>query len=124
MAADTPGVRRGEDLFGRNVRVAGNAIFCGRSAALPFVSVGKANRQIGTPSAKMKRTKSLPVQPFGSLAKPGVVIFPCCDSTVLVDPRCCKYGIGELSHGDILAVVGKDLLRPGCAGIGDDVPVN
>src|ERR1700733_6153459 len=105
MAADTPGVRRGKNLLGRNVRVAGNAIFCGRSAALPFMPVGKANRQIGTRSAIMKRAKSLPVQPFSSLAKPGIVIFPCCDRAVLVDPRCRKYGIGELGHGDILAVV-------------------
>src|ERR1700733_12704704 len=115
MAADTPGVRRGEDLFGRNVRVAGNTIFRSRGAALPFMPVGKANREIGVRTGIMKRAKSLPVEPLGSLAKPGVVIFPCFDGAVLVDSRCCKNGIGEFGHSHILAVVGKNLLSPGRA---------
>src|ERR1700722_14327491 len=76
MAADTPGVRHGENLFCRNVRVAGNAIFCGRGSALPFVTIGKADREIGTRADIMKRAKLLPVQPFGSLAKPGICDFP------------------------------------------------
>ena len=42
-----PRMRRGEDFLGRDIGVAGDAVLGGRGAALPFMAIGKTDRQIG-----------------------------------------------------------------------------
>ena len=46
MAVDPARMGRGEDLFGRNVRIAGDAVLRRRRAALPVVAVSEADGEI------------------------------------------------------------------------------
>ena len=123
MAADAPAMRRGEDFLGRDVGVAGDAVLGGRGAAFPFVAVGKTDRQVGAGPGIFQRMEALAVQPFGALAQHGVVLFPGRDRAVLIDARGRKDRVRQFCHRDVLGNVGKYLLRPGRARIGDDVPV-
>ena len=58
MAVDAPCMRRGEDLLGRDVRIAGDAVLGRRGAALPFVAVGKPDRQVGARPGIVQRRES------------------------------------------------------------------
>ena len=46
MAADAPAMRRGEDFLGRNIGVAGDPVLRRRSAALPFMAIGKPDERL------------------------------------------------------------------------------
>ena len=96
MPVDPPGVRRGEDLLGRNVGIAGDAVVGGGGAAFPFVAIGKPDRQVGAGSRIVQRAEALSVQPFGAVAQRGVVLFPRGDGVVIVDARGGEDGVGEL----------------------------
>ena len=123
MAADAPAMRRGEDFLGRNVGVAGDAVPGGRGAAFPFVAVGKTDGQVGAGAGIFQRVKTLAVQPVGPLAQHGVVLLPCRHRAILIDARRRKDRIRQFCYRDVLRNIGKNLLRPGRARIGDDVPV-
>ena len=124
MAARLAGMRRGEDFLGRDVGVAGDAVLRGRGAALPFMAVGEADREVGAGPGIMQRVKALAVQPVGALAQRRVVLLPGRDGVVLIDARGGEDRVRKFCHRDVLGVVGKHLLRPGRARIGDDVPVD
>ena len=87
------------------------------------MAVGKPDRQVGAGPGIMQRVKALAVQPFGALAQHGVVLLPVRDGAVMIDARGGEDRVRKLRHRDVLGVVGKHLLRPGRARIGDDVPV-
>src|SRR5580700_187956 len=67
---------RGEDFLRRDICVAGDSVLRGGAAALPFMSVGKADRKVSTGSGKMQRAEPLAVQPLPSAAQHLIVLFP------------------------------------------------
>ena len=117
-------MRRGEDLFGRNIRVADDAVFGGGGAADPFMAVGKPDHQIRAGRGIMQRAEALGVQPIGPIAQRRIVLQPRRDRIISIDPRSRKDRIREFCHRDVVFVAGEDLLGPGQARIGDDVPVD
>ena len=117
-------MRRGEYFLGRDIRVAGDPVLGRGGAALPFVTVGEPDLQVGAGAGIMQRTESLSVQPFGPAAQRGVVLVPRRDGLIIIDPGGSEDRVRKLCHRDILFVVRKNLLRPGQARIGDDVPVD
>ena len=123
MPADAPAMRRGEDFLGRDVGVAGDAVPGGRGAAFPLVAVGEPDCQVRARAGIFQRVEALAVQPLGSLTQHGVVLFPGRDGAVLIDTGRCKDRIRQFRYRDVLRNVGENLLRPGWARIGDDVPV-
>ena len=105
MPVDPAGMRRGEDLLGRDVGVAGDAVLGGRGAAFPFVTVGQPDREIGARPGIMQRAEALRVQPFGPLPQRRVVLAPCGDGVVLVDARGREDRVGKLGDRDVLLVI-------------------
>ncbi len=125
MAGNAPRMGSRKDLFGGNVRVASDAVLGSRSAALPFVAVGKANRSDLCRGRVMERGEALPIEPFSSLhAERGVVLLPGCDGVVGIDPRRTENRFSEFGQRYVFALVGEDLLRPWRSRIRDDVPVD
>jgi len=100
-----------------------DAVLGRRGAALPLMAIGQADGEVGTGPGIFQRAEALAVQPFGALAQHRVVLVPGRDRAVLVDARGGKDRIRQLCHRNIFGIVREHLLRPGCAGIGDDVPV-
>src|ERR1700733_5183820 len=111
VTVDPLGMRRGEDLFGRNIRIAGNAVLCRRAAALPLMPVGKTDREVGARSGKMQRAESLPVQPLPSAAQYLIVSLPGGDGVIPVDPRSSENSVGKLCDRGIFFVLRKNELR-------------
>src|ERR1700722_14400058 len=106
------GMRRGEDLFRRNIRIASDAVLCRGAAALPFMSVGKTDCEVGAGSGEMQRAESLPVQPLPSAAQYLVVSVPGRDGVIPVDPGSGENGVRKLCHRSIFFVLRKYELRP------------
>jgi hypothetical protein len=97
-------MRRGEDLFGRDVRVAGDAVLGGRGAALPFMAVGEPDGQVGAGPGIMQRMEALAVQPFGPRAQRGVVFLPCRDGAIIVDPGGCENRVRQFRNRDVFLI--------------------
>src|ERR1700761_3600760 len=104
MAVDPPRMRRGEDFLGGDVGVAGDAVFRSRTAALPFMPVGKSNREVGAGSGEMQRSETLPVQPLPALTQDFVVSVPRCDSIIPVDAGRREDGIRKLGDRRFLFI--------------------
>ncbi len=88
------------------------------------MAVGEPDRQVGAGSGIMQRVESVCAQPFGPAAQRGIVLVPGRDRIIIIDARGRKDRLRKLCDGDILFVARKNLLRPGRARIGDDVPVD
>ena len=91
---------------------------------MPFMAVGKADRQVGARSLEMQRGEALAVQPGGALVQVGIVLGPGGDRIGDIDARGGEDRLGELGDRDRFRIVREDLLRPGRVRIGDDVPVD
>src|SRR4051794_32010030 len=59
MAVDAPAMRRGEDLFGRDIGVAADAVLGERSAAFPFMAVGEPDGEVSARSRVLERAETL-----------------------------------------------------------------
>ena len=117
-------MRRGEDLFGRNVRVAGHAVLGCRCAAVPFVAIRQPDGQVRAGAGEMQRGETFAVQPAGALLEIGVMRRPGGDRIGDIDARRGEDRIGEPSHRLVFRQARKHDLRPGRVRIGDDVPVD
>ena len=87
------------------------------------MAVGETDREIGAGAAIAQGMEALAVQPFRAAAQVVVVRLPFGHGVVAVDPRRREDRIGEPRHRVMFRHVGKHLLGPGGAGIGDDIPV-
>src|ERR1700761_2934789 len=105
-------MRRGENFFRRNIRIAGDAVLGRGAAALPFMPVGKTDREVGAGSGKMQRAESLPVQPLPSAAQYFVVSLPGRNRILPVDPGSGENGVRKLCDRGIFFVLRKHELRP------------
>src|SRR3984885_8412402 len=105
-------MRRGENFFRRNIRIAGDAVLGRGAAALPFMPVGKTDREVGARSGKMQRAESLPVQPLPSAAQYLIVSLPGGDGVIPVDPGSSQTSVGKLCDRGIFFVLRKHELRP------------
>ena len=123
-AVDAPRMRRGEDLLGRDVGIAGDAVLGGRGAALPFMTVGEADGEIGAGAGIMQRVKRWPFSHSVRLRSAALCVCPGRDGIGVVDARGGEDRVRQLADGDVLASSRKHQLRPGRARIGDDVPVD
>src|SRR5712672_2294990 len=101
VPADPPGMRRGEYFLGRDIRVAGDPVLGRGGAALPFVTVGEPDLQVGAGSGIMQRAESLSIQPFGPAAQCGVVLVPRRDGLIIIDARGSEDRFRKLCHRDI-----------------------
>src|ERR1700733_5570685 len=72
MAVDATRMGRRKHLFGRNVRIAGDAVLRRRRAALPVVAVSKADGEIRAWTGIMESVKLPGVQPFRPLTQRSV----------------------------------------------------
>src|ERR1700722_3974923 len=105
-------MRRGENLFRRNIRITGDALLGRGATALPLMPVGKADREVGAGSGKMQRAESLPVQPLPSAAQYFVVSLPGRDGVIPVDPGSGENCVRKLCDRGIFFVLWKHELRP------------
>ena len=117
-------VRRGEHLLGRDIGIAGDAVLGGRRAALPFMFVGEADRQVGARPGIMQGGEAMAVQPLGAAAQRRIMRRPGRDRIDGIDARGRENRRAELGHRHIRLVMREDLLRPGDARISDDVPID
>ncbi len=124
MAVDPARMRRGEDLLGRDVRIAGDPVLGRRRAALPVVAVGEPDGQIRARPGIMQRVKLLAVQPFRPAAESRIMRGPGRDRIVAIDARGGEDRLRKLADGDVILVSGKDPLRPRRGRIGHDVPID
>ena len=124
MAVDPARMGRGEDLFGRNVRIAGDSVLRRRRAALPVVTVGEADGEIRSRAGIMERVKFPRVQPFRPSAERRIVRGPGLNRIGIVDAGSGEDRLRQPADGDLLLVARKDPLRPRGGRIGDDVPVD
>ena len=104
--------------------IADDAVFRGRRAAHPFMTVGKADRQIGAGPREMQGMEALAVQPVGALTQGGVVRCPVRDRIIVVDARRGENRVRKFRHRAVRAVVRKHQLRPGRARPSHDIPVD
>src|SRR3954465_12698911 len=102
MAGDAPAMRGGEDLLGRDVGVAGDAVLGGGSAALPFMAIGEADGEVHAVTGVMQRAEALAVEPVGSCPQRRIVFVPSGNGAILIDPRGREDRIRELAHRDVL----------------------
>src|SRR5579863_8141901 len=116
-------MRRGVDFLRRNIGVAGDPVLRSRTAALPLVSIGEPDREVGTGAGEMQRTEPLSVQPLAAAAQYFVVRLPGRDGVIPVDARRREDGIGKLSDRDVFFILWKHELGPRRRRISNDVPV-
>ncbi|QTK79994.1 hypothetical protein AT6N2_C2371 [Agrobacterium tumefaciens] len=117
-------VRRREDLFSGNIRVAGYAVFGDRSAAVPFMPVRKPDRDIRARTGETQCRKTLAIEPRRPLGKIGVMLRPGGNRIGHIHARCGENGIREPADSVVFRHIGEDLLCPGRVWIRDDVPVD
>ena len=115
---------RGEDLLGRDVRIADDAVLRRRGAALPLVAVGEPDGEIRSRTGIVQGVKFPRVQPFRASAQRRVMRVPGRNRIVVVDARSGEDRLRQLADGDLVLVSRKDPLRPRGGRIGDDVPVD
>ncbi len=117
-------MRGREDLLGGDVGVAGHAVLGRRGAAVPLVSVGQADRQVGAGAGIMEGAEALSVQPLGLGAERRIMRRPGRHGILAVDAGGREDGLRQPAHRLLGRDVGEDLPGPGGARIGDDVPVD
>ena len=76
-------------------------------AALPFVAVGEADREIGAGPGIMQGVKALAVQPFGAVAQRGVVLVPGRNRIIVVDARGGEDRLRQLATATSSSSPGK-----------------
>jgi len=123
-ALDARAVRGGEDLLGRDIGDAVEAVAGRRAAAHPEVIVGEADAEIGSRAAEVKRTVALVVQLCGPLVQVPVVVAPGGDRVRPVDAGRGEDRLPEMGQRLLGRLVRKDGRRPGGRGRGDDGPVD
>ena len=124
MPVDAPGVRRGEDLFGRDVRIAGDAVLGGRGAALPFMAVGKSDRQVRARPGIMQRVKPVPFSHSVRLRSAALCAAQAATGSSMSTREAAKIASASFATATPSSSPGNTCLRPGHAGIGDDIPVD
>ena len=118
-------MRRGEDLFRRNVRVAGHAVFRRRGAAMPFMSVGETHRQIGAGTCEMQRCRSVRRSARWSVSSvPHYARAQAATGSSRSTREAAKIASASLRTASSIGMIRENELRPGRVRIGADVPVD
>ena len=107
MAVDPARMRGGEDLFGRDVGIADDAVLRRGGAALPLVAVGEPDREISSRTGIVQGVKFPRVQPFRALAQRSVMRIPGRNRIVVVDAEAEKIASASLPTATSSSSPGK-----------------
>ena len=123
-AIDAILVRRGEDLFGGDVRVAHHSVLGPARTAIPLVIIRKAHPQIGARAAKMQGCVALVVQQLRAGVEADIVRVPCANRIVKVGAGSGEDRVPQFGDCNLFGNLRKNCFRPGRRGGRDDRPVD